>query len=195
MTEKYQNKYRILSGRLSNWDYSSSGEYFITACTAARKHYFGEVVNDEMQLSPIGEKARECWLDIPNHFQFVSLDAFTVMPNHAHGIIIIDKPPGYRTGVDHSTVVETGHALSLQSETETSFQCLRFRNQGKNTISAMVGSFKSAVTKWCNENNLPFAWQVRFHDHIIRDRDEFYRIRNYIIHNPANWKDDDLFTH
>ncbi len=67
-----------------------------------------------MQLSKIGTKANACWQDIPNHFQFVSLDAFIVMPIHLHGIIIIDKP-GYG--------VEIGHALSLQHP--------RFRNQGK----------------------------------------------------------------
>jgi len=54
----------------------------------------------------------------------------------------------------------------------------------------MTGSFKFAVTKYCNENKLPFGWQSRFHDHIIRDKQEFHRIRNYIINNPANWKED-----
>ena len=139
-----------------------------------------------MQLSSIGEKAYECWQDIPGHFQFVSLDAFVVMPNHTHGIIIIDKP------------VETGHALSLPHALSQHQQFKqphpRFRNQGKNTISAMVGSFKSAVTKWCNENNLRFGWQTRFHDHIIRDNEEFDRIRNYILNNPANWNTDKFFS-
>jgi len=62
-----------------------------------------------------------------------------------------------------------------------------------NSISTIVRSFKSAVTKNCNENNLPFEWQARFHDHIIRDNDELERIQHYIINNPGNWEKDNLF--
>ena len=58
----------------------------------------------------------------------------------------------------------------------------------------MVGSYKSAVTKCCNENKLPFGWQSRFHDHIIRDNDEFHRIKNYIVSNPENWEQDKFFN-
>lgn len=95
-------------------------------------------------------------------------------------------------------MVETGHALSLQPQQPAKSESgkqphHRFRNQGKNTISSMVGSYKSAVTKKCNENNFPFGWQSRFHDHIIPDNDEFNRIRNYIANNPANWEQDKFF--
>ena len=129
------------------------------------------------------------------------------MPNHMHGIIIIDNPGNKdfenvkinsNIGIDDSDgIVETGHALSLQppNPPEPSKQTHpRFRNQGQNTISAMVGSFKSAVTKRCNELKLPFGWQSRFHDHIIRDNDEFNRIKNYIINNPVNWEQDKFFN-
>ena len=92
MADKYLDKYRIPSARLSTWNYSSNGAYFITICTANRRNYFGEIINAEMQLSKPGEMANQCWLAIPDHFPFVLLDAFVVMPNHMHGIIIIDKP-------------------------------------------------------------------------------------------------------
>lgn len=195
MANKYLNKYRIPSARLSSWDYGSNGAYFITICTAKRQNYFGEIINAEMHLSKIGEMANQCWLAIPDHFLFVLLDAFIVMPDHTHGIIIIDNPDNDGGG---NRIVETGHALSLREQESEPRQIKqphpRFRNQGKNTISSMIGSFKSAVTKYCNENKLPFGWQSRFHDHIIRDKDEFYRIRNYIINNPANWKEDNFFS-
>lgn len=61
------------------------------------------------------------------------------------------------------------------------------------SLPIIIRSFKSAVTKYCNENKLPFGWQTRFHDHIIRDNDEFKRIENYIINNPANWGNDKFF--
>ena len=148
-------------------------------------------------MSTIGEYAKQCWVNIPNHFPYLYLDAFVVMPNHIHGIVLIETP--FINNSRGINVVETRYALSLRQfnseesrpagpqPTPTHF---RFRNQGKNTISAMVGSFKSAVTKFCNENRLTFGWQSRFHDHIIRDKYEFYRIRNYIFHNPKNWKED-----
>ena len=154
-----------------------------------------------MKLSKIGEYATECWMNIPNHFPHFHLDEFVVMPNHIHGIVLIEKP--FIDNSRDSIFVETRHALSLrqpnseksqQLETISKPRHFRFRNQGKNTISAMVGSFKSAVTKLCNESQLPFGWQSRFHDHIIRDKDEFCRIKNYIINNPANWKQDKFYS-
>ena len=60
MSEKFKNKYRISSARLSNWDYSSDAAYFITICTANREHYLGTIINAKMQLSPIGEFAYKC---------------------------------------------------------------------------------------------------------------------------------------
>ena len=95
--KKYNNKYRIETTRLKNWDYGWNGAYFITICTKNRIHYFGEIKNQKMQLSGIGKMAEKYWHEIPAHFPFVKLDAFIVMPNHIHGIIIIDK-----TNSDHN---------------------------------------------------------------------------------------------
>jgi REP element-mobilizing transposase RayT len=89
--KKYNNKYRIESVRLKNWDYRNNGAYFITINTGYRKHFFGEIINSEMQLSPIGEYAEKFWMEIPNHFPFVELGNFVVMPNHTHGILIINN--------------------------------------------------------------------------------------------------------
>jgi len=92
MPDKFKNKYRIASARLQNWDYGSDGAYFITICTKNRAHYFGEIIHKEMQLAEIGKLAEQFWMDIPNHFPFVALGNFVIMPNHTHGILIIDKP-------------------------------------------------------------------------------------------------------
>jgi putative transposase len=144
-------------------------------------------------LSEIGVFANTCWINIPNHFPHFHLDEFIVMPNHIHGIVMIEKP--YTDNNSLPNVVETRQALSLHKEDqEIKPPHPRFRNQGKNTISSMVSSFKSAVTKRCNEDKIRFGWQTRFHDHIILDVREFYTIRNYIIHNPANWKDDKFYS-
>ncbi len=88
--DKFKNKYRTQSNRLQNWDYSQHAAYFITICTHNRIHYFGEIVYNKMQLSEIGRIVYHFWHKIPNHFSFVMLDEFVVMPNHIHGIIIIN---------------------------------------------------------------------------------------------------------
>ncbi|WP_225225943.1 transposase [Komarekiella delphini-convector] len=88
---KYKSKYRIDSTRLPAWNYASNGGYFVTICTDGKKCFFGEVVQGEMQLSPIGEIAHKLWYEIPNHFSNCHIDSFCVMPNHIHGILMINQ--------------------------------------------------------------------------------------------------------
>jgi len=66
--KKYQNKYLIESACPSYWDYGSNAYYFVTICTGNRKHYFGKIQENKIQLSSIGEIANTCWLEIPIHF-------------------------------------------------------------------------------------------------------------------------------
>ena len=87
----YRNKYRIESTRLKGYDYSSPGAYFITIVTKNRKCYFGHIENDEMILNEFGNIVNNYWKQIPNHFSYVILDEYIVMPNHVHGIIILDE--------------------------------------------------------------------------------------------------------
>lgn len=108
--EKFKGKYRIPSARWTSWDYSQNAAYFITICAAHREHYFGEVVNGAMTVTPLGQAAFDCWQEIPAHFPFVILDEFVVMPNHVHGIIVIDKSP---TAV---MAVETQDFASLRQQ-------------------------------------------------------------------------------
>ena len=88
---KYNNKYRIQSIRLANWDYRSNGAYFITICTKNRIHYFGEIKNGKMQLSNIGIIADILWCEIKYHIPGIQLREFIVMPNHIHGILILNN--------------------------------------------------------------------------------------------------------
>jgi len=86
--EKFQNKYRIGTKRASWHDYNS-GEYFITICTKDRKHYFGEIINGEMQLSMIGKYIDECIQKISEHNQYAQIPEYVIMPDHIHLIVII----------------------------------------------------------------------------------------------------------
>ncbi len=195
------NKYRIKSTRLQQWDYRWAGAYFITICTENSLNYFGNIVETDdieqpqkMKLSPIGVIADIVWYEIPNHAKNVELGAFVVMPNHIHGIIIINQTDvDDIDDVDNVDNVETGHALSLQQPPQSQPQPIgknRFQNIGKNSISSIVGSYKSAVTKHARRLGYNFAWQSRFYDHIIRDEKSFQRISEYIKNNPLNWKED-----
>ena len=204
--EKFRNKYRIASARAQWWNYGWNGAYFITICTQKREHYFGEIGDAKMNISPMGAVADILWYEIPNHSQFVELGDFIVMPNYIHGILIIDRPDGYGN-VDVISDVETGHALSLPTTkpqhqsppTEQTIDNLsigsnRFQNIGKNTISSIVGGYKSAVTKHANRLGFINGWQSSFHDHIIRNDAEYQRISDYIIGNVTHWKDDKFYT-
>ena len=195
MEGKFQNKYRISSARAPWWDYGQDAAYFVTICTAGRKHFFGDVVNGIMKLSPVGIIADLLWNEIKNHAKNIGLDEYVVMPNHIHGILILN---GNRVG--HN--VETTHALSLPSHALSlpsppssvpSPARSRFQNQGKNTLSSIIGSYKSAVSKHAHRLGFEFAWQSRFHDHIIRNEEEYHRIANYISSNPAKWREDKFY--
>ena len=185
MQNKFQNNYRISSARLQSWNYGNNGAYFITICTQNREHYFGKIINREMHLNEIGKLAEQYWIEIPNHFPFVELGNYVVMPNHVHGIVIINKI---------NDNVETRHCLVSTDETNQNKTIgqTRFQNQGKNTISSIIGSYKSIVTKMSRNIHADFGWQSRFHDHIIRNAQSFENIQDYILENPNKWDNDEF---
>jgi REP element-mobilizing transposase RayT len=188
---KYQNKYRIPSARLQSWDYGANGAYFITICTQKREHFFGEIVNGAMQLNEMGQLAEKYWLEIPDHFPFVELGNFVVMPNHTHGIIIINKRDGgcVDTGGIDATVETPKLGVSTENRDKTG---MGGKNEKwkPNTIGSIINQYKRIVTINARQIHADFAWQSRFHDHIIRDAQSFETIQNYIANNPLNWDKD-----
>lgn len=160
-TDRFAGKYRVSTSRLKDWDYSSPGYYFVTICTRIFQPHFGKVIEGVMKLDQIGEIAFKYWVNIPEHFSNAELDEFVIMSNHMHGIVIIHKQ------------VETQHAASLSKP---------------GSLSAIIRSYKSAVTLWARQNGYPaFAWQTRFYDHIINNDESLHEIRYYIRHTPLKW--------
>jgi len=191
VTDKYQNKYRIASARHPRWDYGWNAAYFVTICTKNRVFYFGDVVDGKTQLSDIGLLAHRFWNEIPNHFSYVQLGAWVIMPNHMHGIIIINKPDdGRNVGNGQSGDGRDVETPKLGVSTQTAAASQKWKPR---TLGVMINQYKRAVTIHARKNDLVFTWQPRFHDHIIRDENEYQRIENYIIHNPLNWNNDKFY--
>jgi len=180
MSEKFRNKYRIKSARLQGWDYSSEGGYYITICTKYRKPWFGNCINQKMELSETGRIVNDLWYEIPKRNPVAILDEFVVMPNHIHGILFINHD-----------IVETCQGMSLQQLPQPAL----FGKPIKNSVSMIFNHYKGDVTKIVRQRYPDFQWQSRFHDHIIRNDDELNRIRKYIIENPEKWETDENFTY
>lgn len=170
--EKSWNKSRVPNSRAQWWNYSHPGDYFITICTKGRQHYFGVINDHKMELSSIGIIADIVWHEIPSHTFNVELGPYVIMPDHMHGIIQI---------TNGNDVVGKWHAISDWHAIS------RYQNIGRNTISSIIGSFKSAVTKHTHRLGYTFQWQPRFHDHMIRNPREYHHIAEYIHNNPMNW--------
>jgi putative transposase len=183
MTDKFRNKYRISSARLQNWDYGWNAAYFITICTKNRVHYFGEVISKTMELNDIGLLAKQYWLEIPQHFPFVELGNFIVMPNHVHGILIIDKNETNELSAD---ALQCNASTTKTNKNEQMAKI----SPKPGTISTIIRSYKSVVSNNAHLTNHDFQWQSRFHDHVIWDSQSFKRIQNYIEKYPFNWNEE-----
>ena len=176
----FRKKYRIESARKPGWDYTLPGSYFVTICTLGKKLYFGRVENAIVNLSPIGEYADACWREVPQHHEHIDIDEFVVMPNHIHAIVIIGGPerlPELRKREKFKRVAE-----------------LNGVRPKANSLGAVVGSFKSVVTQWCEAQRMEFEWQPKFHDRIIRGKNSLKAVREYIRDNPANWCKDKFYV-
>ncbi len=174
-TGKFRGKYRNESVRNPRWDYAGPGRYFITICTDGRMPWFGRIQNGMMELSDIGKIAHECWRTIPDHFDHVTIDAFIVMPDHMHGIIVIGEQSKMGVGTCDS------HVPTEKSD--------RIARPPPGSVGSVIGQFKSACTKRVWQSGHPdFRWQPRFHDRIIRDDAALETIRRYIKDNPRHWQ-------
>ena len=165
--------------RLADFDYSWAGYYFVTVVSDQHKSIFGKIDDGKVELFPAGTIVEEIWNEIPLHFPYVETDAHNMMPNHFHGIIIIQDIVG--------DIVEARHASPLQ---------VNF-NIKPQPLGTVVGSFKSAVTKRVHDSGLYLKekiWQRNYHEHIIRDEIDYQKVQEYIEANPINWSLDEENT-
>ena len=154
--------------RLKGYDYSRPGWYFVTICTWKRRYFF--------EMYPVLKSiVKQCWDEMPQRYHGVSIDEFVIMPNHLHGIIVIEE----------------GGASKAQNNAQA--------ESGRISLGRIVGEFKSlCVHNWLNEikrNEIEARgkfWHWNYYERIIRDERELERVRLYIRNNPLKWENDDM---
>lgn len=141
--------YHRKSIRIQKFDYSQTGMYFVTICIDGHKHLLGKVVNREMVLNNIGNIAQKCWLEIPDHFPNVELDQFIIMPNHMHGIVVINNK---------INPVRACHGMPLQN---------KFSKPISGSLGTIINQYKSSAKRQCNKNGYSyFQWQRNYYEHV-----------------------------
>jgi REP element-mobilizing transposase RayT len=176
------SKHHRRSIRLKEYDYSWSGWYYVTICTHNRECTLGKIVDDLMVHSSVAKLVQACWESIPKQFPSIELDDVVIMPNHMHGIIILNQP---RRGEVASPRLDNKTSPSLGDETSP----LRELTLGK-----VIAHFKYQSTKKVNEEKETPGmkiWQRNYYEHIIRNDADLHRIRTYIQNNPLQWAIDE----
>ncbi|MBQ9507810.1 MAG: transposase [Bacteroidales bacterium] len=176
--ERFQNQYRIPSSR-ATWHEYNGGMYFVTVCTQNKEHYFGEIQDGVMHLTEIGEYTQDCVQNIPSHNPYAEVPLFIIMPNHIHLVVTID-------GDDCRDV-------PWRVSTDGKNKTMQKISNRQDKLSTTIGTMKQAITRYARQHDLPFAWQPRFHDRIIRNNTEMNQIAEYIENNVARWEYDRFY--
>jgi len=159
--------------RLKNYDYSLNGYYFITVCSNDRKNIFGEYkyvgaalvpARNNIKLSKIGQIINNQWNDIPNQYRNVELDEYIIMPNHIHGILIVNNRAQTSGAPTISKIIRS-------FKSKSSIEYLNHIKQNNTYISVNI-------------------WQRSFYDHVVRNERSLNAIKEYIANNPENWEND-----
>ena len=185
-------RHRRHSIRLRGYDYSQAGAYFVTVCTQGRACLFGEVVDGEMRLNGFGDIVREEWFKTADIRPYVALhpDEFVVMPNHIHGLWILDGPVGATSRIVGATSQTVGATSQTVGATSRSPLPSTPRGPTAHSVGAFIAGYKSAVTKRINvlrDTPNVAVWQRNYYEHIIHNEESLNRIREYIENNPMQW--------
>ena len=162
--------------RLKNWDYSQNGYYFITVCTQNRCNILTadntiSSVSNVFTPTAIGNIVLSAWQRMSEIDGNIKTDGFCIMPNHIHGIVVIENQP------------------PMENDAE---------RRGRRSLHDLVRGFKSATTREYNkfvpEQMRNTLWQKSFYDEIIKSEKMLQEIRQYIDENPRKWQEDELYT-
>jgi putative transposase len=147
--------------RLKNYDYSQHNAYFITICVNHRKCILSNIIEDQTHLSHQGKIIEKQWLWLAKYYPYVSLNEYVIMPNHFHGIVVIEN----------KMINKKRYSLSQ-------------------LICAFKTTSAKAINKFQNSAGKQF-WQRSYHERVIRNEEELGKIQEYIINNPLQWAIDE----
>jgi putative transposase len=182
------SKHHRRSIRLKGYDYSQAGAYFVTICINQGLHTLGEIRNSQMYPSQPGEMVQTVWDELPLHYPGVAVDAFVLMPNHVHGIIVLQA--GTPCLPNNTVGATTGGLPLLPGD----------RSHKPMSLGDVIHRFKSLTTAKYRHGVIqlgwtPFPkrfWQRNYHENIIRDEQSWDTIRGYILNNPIGWESEPL---
>lgn len=211
MNKYIPNIHHRRSIRLKGYDYSKAGAYFITICCEDRVCRFGDIVVGaglapaQMILNEFGEIAYNEWIKLTERFPNFELDVFQIMPNHMHGIIVLNDVVGPTLAVAQNDNAQNDNAQNDTAENDTAENNIldsdiRAGASPAPTVSDIVGAYKSLVANGCldiyksKNETMGKLWQRNYHEHIIRNDQSYQTISNYIVNNPAKWNDDKFYT-
>lgn len=191
------NQYLIRSARAHWWDYGKNGVYYVTLCTKHRFPFFGRIQEGKMQLSVLGAVVKQLWTSIPSVMSGVHLSSFVIMPNHIHAIIILDRPLGQeplKPSITNNSGVVL-HPKAADKAAQSAF--FKSISPQKGSLPHIIRKFKGLVTRAARKAGWVGAqqplWQARYHDRVIRDPNEFFKLAHHINNNVATWEQDDYF--
>lgn len=171
MSERHNRR----SIRLQGYDYSAAGAYFVTVCVKNRECLFGEIVDAEMRLNDAGRIVHDTWFALPDHYTGVETETFVVMPNHVHGIIVLNDCDVRADDIDVGAGFKPAHTTTTK------------RRHGLSEIVRGLKTFSARHINALRQTPGIALWQRNYYEHIIRNEDSLDRIRAYIADNPARW--------
>jgi putative transposase len=190
-------EHRLNSLRLDGYDYSQSGAYFVTVVCKDRENRFGEIIDGVLELNDAGRVASTEWKKLANRFANIDLDEFVVMPNHIHGIIVVADPVG--VGLQHP-ICGRADFVGARQDSYSRTVIPHFASPLPQTVlpqnpalGTIIGSYKSNVARIINglqKTPRLSIWQRNYYEHIIRNEEEYDRIKEYILNNPSKWNED-----
>ena len=185
--------------RLQGYDYTRQGAYFVTICTRNRACLLGDIVEGRMRLSKAGRLAQVAWEDLPYHYPHVQIDVWVIMPNHMHGIVILTEAQAtdddMRVGTDPKINVGTKTDTGTKTDVGAGLKPAPTAPAAptRHGLSEIVRAFKTfsarRINALHNTVGTPF-WQRNYYEHVIRNESALDRIRQYIVDNPARWRED-----
>lgn len=183
----------------ADWHQYTDAVYFVTFCTHRRAHYFGEIRNGQMVLSAVGIQLTAEIEKVKDYYPYAEIPVYVIMPDHVHLIAAIHprRDAIHRVRETNNRVREPDESVREPTVSVREPSCPPTDKGGitgnvnpmlNETLGTVIRGLKARVTQFARQKNIPFKWQSRYHDHIIRNENEMNRIAKYIEQNPAKWK-------